>query len=843
VAVLAGHTNWVTRATFGPDGRRVLTAGRDGTARLWTDGSISIPTGVAPVQYRLYRSDISPDGRRVAAPAEDNRAQVWDVESGKVVAVLAGHANGVNAVAFDRDSRRVVTASSDGTARVWDAATGRQLSVFSGHGKPVARAAFSPDGTRVVTSDTENSARIWSAETGAQLAVLSGHTGAIVKLAFSPDGKRIVSASPFDGTVRLWETETGKPAGPGILMRTDAWAAAFSPDGRRIVVTAISVTVIDAETGDTVAAYPSLGERVIDATYSPDGRFLLLASLDGTARIWNAEDGRPISVLTGHADGVYTVAMSADGRRLFTASGGQIMRVSPMGLNAADLIADLRPAVPRCLTTAERSSLNLSSMPPAWCFDMDKWPYGSRAWKIWRAHKDDSEAPPLPDSSEWFPWITKMGYSRPERAGDSLIYLEEAGGMLRRLSLNNPGNPRWRRLLALNEMLRGRALHSLRRSSEALAVFERSRDLFVQAVAAEPDNTAQMADLAHVHEQIADALLPTQRRPEGWTQLRAAYALREKLVVAQPGDATRQSQFAFVKSRFAEELLADGNVSAALSNARDNVAMQRKLIAANPGPRREEELALGLRLLGDVLRANKNRVEAIAAYRESVAIRQKLASAEPNDVDRQNAVAFSYDRLARELLANNNTAEAVANYRLALAARQKLAAAATDDNRRDKDLVDAHTALARALFTLGSQSEALNNFRQALAVQERIAVRAEREEVASKGKPGSATAASLGSLAWYALLARDFEKALAGSRRAAELAPELIWVQTNLAHALMFLNRNDDARATYLKYRGKRTFPTTTWEESVLEDFAILRRAGLNHPTMGPVEKLLGGRR
>jgi hypothetical protein len=69
------------------------------------------------------------------------------------------------------------------------------------------------------------------------------------------------------------------------------------------------------------------------------------------------------------------------------------------------------------------------------------------------------------------------------------------------------------------------------------------------------------------------------------------------------------------------------------------------------------------------------------------------------------------------------------------------------------------------------------------------------------------------------------------------IVPDEIWLYTNRAHALMFLNRADEARALYLKYRGeKKVHGEKSWEAVVLEDFAELRKAELSHPLMDEIE-------
>ena len=136
------------------------------------DAQLAVLSGhTAGVNSAAY----SPDGRRIVTASDDKTARIWDAATGAQLAVLSGHNDVVDSAAYSPDGRRIVTASDDKTARIWDAATGAQLAVLSGHGDAVDSAAYSPDGRRIVTASYDKTARIWDAATGAQLAVLSGH--------------------------------------------------------------------------------------------------------------------------------------------------------------------------------------------------------------------------------------------------------------------------------------------------------------------------------------------------------------------------------------------------------------------------------------------------------------------------------------------------------------------------------------------------------------------------------------------------------------------------------------------------------------------------------------------
>ncbi len=100
------------------------------------------------------------DGKRVVTASKDNTARIWNAESGKEIAVLKGHTDFVYSAAFSPDGKRVVTTSTDRTARIWDGDSGKEIAALN-HASSVLSAAFSPDGTRVVTRSGDRPSRIW----------------------------------------------------------------------------------------------------------------------------------------------------------------------------------------------------------------------------------------------------------------------------------------------------------------------------------------------------------------------------------------------------------------------------------------------------------------------------------------------------------------------------------------------------------------------------------------------------------------------------------------------------------------------------------------------------------
>jgi len=167
--------------------------------------------------HKVFSAKFSPDGKSVVTASGDGSARVWNAETGELVAWL-GHQAAVYSASFSPDNRWVVTASADHTARVWDARTGQPISPPLQHLDQVYSAEFSPDGQWVVTASFDHTARIWDARTGQPISTPLENQDSVVSASFSPDAKCVVTASGL--IARVWDIapSTAPPAWlPDIL--------------------------------------------------------------------------------------------------------------------------------------------------------------------------------------------------------------------------------------------------------------------------------------------------------------------------------------------------------------------------------------------------------------------------------------------------------------------------------------------------------------------------------------------------------------------------------------------------------------------------------------------------
>jgi uncharacterized protein YecT (DUF1311 family) len=98
-------------------------------------------------------------------------------------------------------------------------------------------------------------------------------------------------------------------------------------------------------------------------------------------------------------------------------------------------------------------------------------------------------------------------------------------------------------------------------------------------------------------------------------------------------------------------------------------------------------------------------------------------------------------------------------------------------------------------------------------------------------------------LGWYQLFNRKPRESTAASLKALELSPDdAVLIKGNLAHAYLFDNQFDKAKALYLENRDARIDDERTFKQAVLDDFKEFEDAGITHPDMEKIKSLLASK-
>ncbi|WP_433928231.1 CHAT domain-containing protein [Sorangium cellulosum] len=346
-----GHTGAVISTMFSPDGKRVVTASQDGTARVWNADGTGAPVVLGDHGPEVISADFTADGKHIRTVARDGVVRIWKADRNdpptvlnervQVVSVDFGpDRNVIYVSAISPDGKRLVTLAG-GSAQVKSTdGTGTTITLGSSDSTnaanvAIAAAALIKNNTRTATQTLTQSATparsnrlLFASPRTAALLRINGSEEQLLSAIFSPDSQRVLTTSSY-GNVRLWRANgTGEP----ILFRGHGDAvisAAFSPDGQYIATASYDLTARVWSINDPTKPIILKGHTrpITSITFSPDGKRIVTSSSDKTVRIWSTNVTQKPLVLMGHEDAVVSAEFSPDGSHIVTASSDQTARL------------------------------------------------------------------------------------------------------------------------------------------------------------------------------------------------------------------------------------------------------------------------------------------------------------------------------------------------------------------------------------------------------------------------------------------------------------------------------------------------------------------------------------
>jgi guanine nucleotide-binding protein subunit beta-2-like 1 protein len=265
--------------------------------------------------------------------------------------ILEGHEGWVTSIATTHENPSMVLSSSrDKTCIVWQLSReigetdscGFARRALTGHHHFVEDVVISSDGQFALSCSWDGTLRLWDLNTGATTRRFVGHTKDVLSVAFSADNRQIVSGSR-DKTIKIWNT-----LGECKYTITDdqhsEWISCvrFSPS-------TVNPTIVSCGWDKLVKVWSlsncKLRTNLVGhdgylntVTVSPDGSLCASGGKDGIAMLWDLNEGKLLYKLDAN-DIIYSLVFSPNRYWLCAATGSSI---KIWDLESKVTVADIR---------------------------------------------------------------------------------------------------------------------------------------------------------------------------------------------------------------------------------------------------------------------------------------------------------------------------------------------------------------------------------------------------------------------------------------------------------------------------------------------------------------------
>ena len=304
-----GHTDWVTTLAFHPTANLLLSGSVDGQLRTWDLLYRQDGPAQAGHSREIRALGYDASGKWLASAGSDGDLIVWPVgksgESNKDLASpirLLGLTEPINALTWLGTESTVAAVAQNHTLNIVEVPSGKVIRTINDGKSPVEIPilGYSPLGKTLMA---------WIPPAGMEktpidptkriemMQLQDPALGTVKSLTLAPDGG-VMAAGADDGTVRFWQTQTGKRI-PEMDLRpqTEAVADLALSRGNTILATsdkAGRVTLWNTAERKKLYTIPSPGQDLAALALKNDGTKVLVASADNRLALFDVVSGKEI---------------------------------------------------------------------------------------------------------------------------------------------------------------------------------------------------------------------------------------------------------------------------------------------------------------------------------------------------------------------------------------------------------------------------------------------------------------------------------------------------------------------------------------------------------------------
>lgn len=253
---------------------------------------------------------------------------------------LTGHNHFVQDIVISSDGQFALSGSWDATLRLWDLNNGTTTRRFVGHTKDVLSVAFSADNRQIVSGSRDKTIKLWNTLGECKYTIEErGHTEWVSCVRFSPNPNTtnpIIVSGGWDKLVKIWNLSNCKLRDNLVGHSGYVNTVTVSPDGSLCASGGKDGTARLWDLNEGKSLYSLDASDIIHAlTFSPT-RYWLCAATQTSLKIWDLESKNVVADIKSSSiipegqkpvPAAISIAWSADGSTLFAGYTDNVVRV------------------------------------------------------------------------------------------------------------------------------------------------------------------------------------------------------------------------------------------------------------------------------------------------------------------------------------------------------------------------------------------------------------------------------------------------------------------------------------------------------------------------------------
>ncbi len=313
---------------FSLDGATLITAGRNGSVLIWEAATMKLRHRFQ--NWSEVRSlAVARDRPWAAACGDDRIVRVFDFQTGKMIHELTGLSFPALSVSISADDAWIAAADRLGNIRVWDFATGDLIDVLPGTKRQIWCLMFAPQGRTILAGDDTGQVWKWTPGTPRVRQTIAEEHDEIRQVLWLPQTQELAWLHHPSAQISVADAAVADAASVGTLARR---ASEGSNITGKLEPSLTRRAGFETDAGSVRHGVEVRKESVSDGAnqtivFAGDGQRWIVGCLDGAMNLWQRGESQPRWKVQAHPTCVNAVAITLDGKTVFSCADGDQVRV------------------------------------------------------------------------------------------------------------------------------------------------------------------------------------------------------------------------------------------------------------------------------------------------------------------------------------------------------------------------------------------------------------------------------------------------------------------------------------------------------------------------------------